>query len=151
MTTTATIKLPRPTTCPASMEELVQMMESADLTFEGVVPNFGPVEPGVDARDRPWIKTDSGNNILGTYTYGSTAGQWLRDWSVARGTLRTEYRFANTITADLEDKDMVIGWELCDGTGITGLDLQKDPSFFQGAGPNFTLYTVIFIGYGSED
>jgi hypothetical protein len=142
------LRIPRPAVCPTSIDDMIRMLESASITFPGSVPNFGPVEPGEDLRNAAWIKTDSNRNPLGTFTYSATAGRWLRDWAVPVGTLRTVSTSAANVQADREDKSLIDGWELADGSGISGLDLRDNPAFFKGAAPDYEFYTVLFTGYG---
>ena len=147
MTIQAALKLPKPVTCPATMDDLVAWIERALITFEGSTTNFGATEPDESGRAVPWIKTDSNRNVLGVYTYSATHGKWVRDWGIPVGGLQIVYRTAVTIKADREDKDLLTGWELADGEGVSGLNLKSDSGYFKGTAPEYDIYTLLFVGY----
>lgn len=167
---TGALRIPTPTSCPTSIGGLLDILRRAEVTFPGatgMLVNFGADIPSEDYRDMPWIKTDGDRNPLGIFTYSATKGKWVRDFGVPRGGILTVMRGEDTLQADRESKGLTDGWELADGTGITGLDLRdtnetqtisvgtasasislpKLRGFFKGTAPEYEVYTLVFIGY----
>ena len=62
-----------------------------------------------------------------------------------RGDLMTRVRFEDKIEDDIPP-----GWSLADGTTPAIPDLTENSAFFQGEAPNWTVYTVAFVGYGVQ-
>lgn len=144
----APLSIPSPAACPKTIDELLQLIRRGHAKVPASLMSFGADEPGEDMRAYPWVKTDANRNPIGTFTYSATAGKWLRDWSCPVGTLRTVYSSAVSVSADREDKGLVDGWELADGTGVSSLDLTSQQGFFQGSAPAWDVYTIMFVGYG---
>ena len=147
---TARIRLPAIPSCP-TIDMLVGAIERGEISFSDAdslnFVNYGPDEPKQDFRDLPWIKTDTNHNPLGTFTYSGISGKWLRDWGQPIGAIVTVYRAAVSVSADRENKGLMEGWELADGTGVSGLNLTENKGFFTGAPVAWDIYSVVFIGY----
>lgn len=141
------LSIPNPPRCPQSLNELFEHLRTGSAIVPDAFVNFGSAEPTEDGRALPWIRTDANRNPAGLYTYSANLGKWVRDWGQPVGAIVTVYRSAATVSADREDKGLLDGWELADGTGAINFNLTSQQAFFQGSAPNWDVYTLIFIGY----
>jgi microcystin-dependent protein len=76
-----------PGTCyPSTPAELAAMItEQLQVTGFGDLNtfNYGPSIPSPDLQDRPWIKTDAENTIIGIFTFAN--GQWVQSYPWVTG------------------------------------------------------------------
>lgn len=79
-----------PGTCyPSTPAELAAMItEQLQVTGFGDLNtfNYGPSIPSPDLQDRPWIKTDAENNLIGLFTYAD--GQWVTSYPYNTGDMK---------------------------------------------------------------
>lgn len=58
----------------------IQLLIAATVD-SGVGFNFGSTTPGVDDRDKPWVRTETDGSLIGVYTFGN--GLWVRPHPVS--------------------------------------------------------------------
>lgn len=64
-----------------SPADIVGLFRQLQVLFPGTytIPNFGPDQPSIENRWRPWIKTDPTTNVVqGVYAWAPTFGLWLK-------------------------------------------------------------------------
>lgn len=64
-----------------SPAQIIGLFNQLQVFFPGtfVIPNFGPNEPSIEDRNRPWIKTDSTTGIVvGEYGWAPLFGVWAK-------------------------------------------------------------------------
>lgn len=64
-----------------SPEQIIGLFNQLQVFFPGtfIIPNFGPNEPSIENRNRPWIKTDATTGVVvGVYAWAPLLGVWAK-------------------------------------------------------------------------
>lgn len=138
--------------CPTDVNDLLRHIEekiriTSTLDSQGAGVSIGPTEPGVDDRDRVWMKTDSSSGtFIGLFAWNSNFGMWERAGGI--GERITRIRSEGTLEADRRKYGVDGPWKLADGTtpGVPNLTDSTNGPFFAGTAPEWDTYTVIKTG-----
>lgn len=127
-----------------SIEEILEWFRKAEFRAigrEDVELGFvlGEKKPGPDHGHLPWLDTSSDPAVWRI----QRGGKWQPVHDHRKGTLQTRVRLAGTVAEEITN-----GWVLCDANNPLNVDLTEVPGFFAGTAPDWTVYTVAFVGYG---
>jgi hypothetical protein len=111
-----------PGECDEAFEKIKTWLEESRVYANlSTVTGFleSETEPGVDDRDKLWLKSDSTGKYW--YYWSATCAKWCRI-DGAPGDRITRYRINETVQEDI-DEWFPCGWELADGTNSLSVDL----------------------------
>lgn len=137
-------------TCPKTPQDLMDWFAKAtvEVRFDGVAFGYsaGTLEDATpDVRNAPRLVFDDQGRYLGTMVWDTNLGVWTTGARI--GELKTLVRTADTLEEDLAGKNLGAGWYLCDGNQAPLPDLTAVDGFFQGSTPNWSVYTVGYLGF----
>ena len=136
--------------CPQSPADLQNWFASFAVEFRTQRAAFaytaGKLSDATPAdRTLPRLVFDDQARYLGLFIWSETLGEWVQPGAI--GELKTVVRSETLLADDLVAKNFKnAGWHLADGSTAGVPDLQAVAGFFQGAGPNYSVYTVCYTG-----
>lgn len=135
--------------CIQTPEDLVRWMKSIGVKFDFSKVAFGYTagtieDASVDDRTLPRFLFDNEGRFIGIAVWSANLGKW--ETAATLGEFKTINRTKDTVQEDMEYKNLKgAGWYLADGNTIGVPDLTST-DFFQGADPNYDVYTVMYLG-----
>jgi hypothetical protein len=155
-TFTSRIDIPPPPACLNSPEAMREWLARSVVptTSSGIMFGYtvGTIASATtEDRDRPRFVFDDQERYLGLAVWMPELQGWTIGGQV--GELKTIVRVAGSVAADIAARPLS-GWKLADGTAPGVPDLKPTPSasppfppiYFQGTSPDWTVYTVAFVG-----
>jgi hypothetical protein len=136
--------------CPQTPADLQKWFGgfSVEFNFEQAAFAYtaGTIEAATpESRTLPRMLFDPQGRFLGLAVWDTNLGKWSTGGVV--GELKTIVRTAATLAEDMEQKGFTdAGWHLANGGNAPIPDLTGAAGFFSGAGPDYAVYTVGYLG-----
>lgn len=149
-TLTASIDVPPlpPGNCLARPDDLRKWIGSSPVVVQSNGASFGFTAGTLDdaspeSRSLPRFIFDTNERFLGMALWIPS----LQGWSIGGqiGQLMILHRSLSTLAADMAARP-IAGWKLCDGTTSALPNLTANSDFFSGSSPDYTKYTVGYVG-----
>lgn len=132
--------------CPPTVNALLRFLEenmTLLVSLQTGIAN-GQDMPSVVDETFLWIREDATGRSIGLFVYNQNLAKYIIPGSI--GELKTIIRSSATLAEDLVDKGLDVAWALADGSNLTIPDLTANPAFFQGASPDWDIYTIAYTG-----
>ena len=137
-----------PGNCLARPDDLRKWLGAStiDVKANGILYGFtaGTIADATpESRGYPRFIFDVQERFLGLAMWMPS----LQGWSIGGqiGQLMTLMSVGGTFESDIANRPLA-GWKLCDGNTAGLPDLTADTAFFTGTTPNWTKYTVGYVG-----